>query len=130
MPRTHLFSSQFQSFQPFNHYAPFKMFSRRPFKDRRFKILKFARDRRRYVRWVFEAKKRLGLWMLSYIEGWFIWPEPSSTLHALRRLKDSNPSRQRKLVLEGVPAIPSPMLNALHHRREEGTSLPDPPPFE
>jgi len=95
-----------------------------------FKILTFARDRRRYLHWVFEAKKRLGLRMLSYIEGWFIWPESSSTLHALRRLKDSNPSRQRKLVLEGVPVIPSLMLNASHHRPEEGTSLPDPPPFE
>jgi hypothetical protein len=60
MPRTHLFSSQFQSFQRFNRYAPFKTFSRRPFKDRRFKILKFARDRRRYLHWVFEAKKTLG----------------------------------------------------------------------
>jgi hypothetical protein len=69
MPRTHLFSSQFQSFQWFDEahhkrnlkrYAPFKTFSRRPFKDRRFKILKFARDRRRYLHWVFEAKKTLG----------------------------------------------------------------------
>jgi len=66
----------------------------------------------------FEAKKRLGLWMLSYIEGWFIWPEPSSTLHALRRLKDSNPG-SKKIGPEGVPVIPSLMLNALHHRREE-----------
>src|SRR5882724_4162670 len=110
-----------KSFQPFNRYAPFK----------RLTLPHYGmRDRRRYLHWVFEAKKRLGLWMRNYIEGWFIWPEPSSTLHALRRLKDSNPSRQRKLVLEGVPVIPSLMLNALHHRREEGTSLPDPPPFE
>ena len=29
-------------------------------------LLKFARDRRRYLRWVFEAKKRYGLSVLSY----------------------------------------------------------------
>jgi hypothetical protein len=28
MPRTHLLTSQFQSFQPFNRHAPFKTFSR------------------------------------------------------------------------------------------------------
>lgn len=30
-------------------------------------LLKFARDRRRYLRWVFEAKKRFGLSVLNYI---------------------------------------------------------------
>jgi hypothetical protein len=80
----------------------------------------------RTVTCVFEAPRET-LWFVdTQLEGWFIWPEPSSTLHALRRLKDSNPSRQRKLVLEGVPAIPSLMLNAAHHRREVGKSLPDP----
>jgi REP-associated tyrosine transposase len=29
-------------------------------------LLKFARDRRRYLHWVFEAKKRLGLSVLNY----------------------------------------------------------------
>ena len=29
-------------------------------------LLKFARDRRRYLYWVFEAKKRLGLSVLDY----------------------------------------------------------------
>ena len=29
-------------------------------------LLKFARDRRRYLRWVFEAKKRFGLSVLNY----------------------------------------------------------------
>jgi putative transposase len=29
-------------------------------------LLKFARDRRRYVRWVFEAKKWFGLCVLDY----------------------------------------------------------------
>jgi len=28
--------------------------------------LKFARDRRRYLRWLFEAKKRYGLCVLNY----------------------------------------------------------------
>jgi putative transposase len=30
-------------------------------------LLKFARDRRRYLRWVFEAKKRFGLSVLNFI---------------------------------------------------------------
>jgi putative transposase len=30
-------------------------------------LLKFARDRRRYLHWVFEAKKRLGLSVLNYM---------------------------------------------------------------
>jgi REP element-mobilizing transposase RayT len=30
-------------------------------------LLKFARDRRRYLRWLFEAKKRFGLCVLNYI---------------------------------------------------------------
>jgi putative transposase len=29
-------------------------------------LLKFARDRRRYLHWVFEARKRLGLSVLNY----------------------------------------------------------------
>ena len=30
-------------------------------------LLKFARDRRRYLHWVFEAKKRFGLSVLNYV---------------------------------------------------------------
>ena len=30
-------------------------------------LLKFARDRQHYLRWVFEAKKRFGLLVLNYI---------------------------------------------------------------
>jgi len=30
-------------------------------------LLKFARDRRRYLRWLFEAKKRFGLCLLNYV---------------------------------------------------------------
>jgi REP element-mobilizing transposase RayT len=30
-------------------------------------LLKFARDRRRYLQWVFEAKKRFGLSVLNYV---------------------------------------------------------------
>ena len=30
-------------------------------------LLKFARDRRRYLHWVFEAKQRFGLCVLDYI---------------------------------------------------------------
>jgi putative transposase len=32
-------------------------------------LLKFARDRRRYLHWVFEAKKRFGLSVLNYVQG-------------------------------------------------------------
>jgi hypothetical protein len=32
-------------------------------------LLKFARDRRRYLHWVFEAKKRFGLSVLNYRSG-------------------------------------------------------------
>jgi len=32
----------------------------------------FARDRRGYLRWVFEAKKRFGLSVLNYrLAGWY-----------------------------------------------------------
>jgi hypothetical protein len=68
MPRESPFSTwsrlayqwgSFKPFQQFNRCAPFK-----PFKvSGKIKIkflLKFARDRRRYLRWVFEAKKRFG----------------------------------------------------------------------
>ena len=30
-------------------------------------LLKFARDRRRYLRWLFEATKRFGLCVLNYV---------------------------------------------------------------
>lgn len=30
-------------------------------------LLKFARDRQRYLRWLFEAKKRFGLCVLDYM---------------------------------------------------------------
>ncbi|MDP2239465.1 MAG: transposase [Burkholderiales bacterium] len=30
-------------------------------------LLKFARDRRRYLRWLFDAKKRFGLCVLNYV---------------------------------------------------------------
>ena len=30
-------------------------------------LLKFARDRRRYLRWLFEARKRFGLCVLNYV---------------------------------------------------------------
>jgi hypothetical protein len=43
------------------------MFSRRLFKDRSFKILPFARDRDRYLHWLFKVKKRFGLCVLDYM---------------------------------------------------------------
>jgi len=52
----------------------------------RFKIqgfLKFARDRRRYLHWVFEAKKRFGLCVLDYMV-------TSNHIHLL--VKDTGPN--------------------------------------
>jgi len=45
-------------------------------------LLKFARDRRRYLRWVFEAKKRFGLSVLNYMV-------TSNHIHLL--VKDTGP---------------------------------------
>ena len=80
---THPSGDEFQSFQSFNGFAPFKTFSRRPFKDPRFKILEFARDRRRYLHWLFEAKKRFGLSVLNYMI-------TSNHVHLL--IKDTGPN--------------------------------------
>ena len=55
MTRSILNSSEFQSFKSFNRFAPFKSFQK--------KRLKFQR---RYLHWVFEAKKRFGLCVLKY----------------------------------------------------------------
>ena len=57
----------FKTFKPFNRFAPFKPFkagieSRIPTKL----CLKFTDDRRRYLHWLFEAKKRFGLCVLDY----------------------------------------------------------------
>ena len=46
-------------------------------------LLKFARDRRRYLRWVFEAKKRFGLSVLNYVV-------TSNHIHLL--VKDTGPN--------------------------------------
>jgi hypothetical protein len=69
--------AQFQSFQTFNRVlstslrtgAPFKPF--KSLADSRNGNLYFGslgmRDRRRYLHWVFEAKKRFGLSVLNYM---------------------------------------------------------------
>src|SRR6266542_2858394 len=46
-------------------------------------LLKFARDRRRYLHWVFEAKKRFGLCVLDYAV-------TSNHIHLL--VKDTGPN--------------------------------------
>jgi REP element-mobilizing transposase RayT len=46
-------------------------------------LLKFARDRRRYLRWLFEAKKRFGLSVLDYMA-------TSNHVHLL--IKDTGPN--------------------------------------
>jgi len=46
-------------------------------------LLKFARDRRRYLHWLFEAKKRFGLCVLDYMVTCNIQPcIPSGGCHA------------------------------------------------
>jgi putative transposase len=59
-------------------------------------LLKFARDRRRYLHWIFEAKKRFGLSVLNYMitsnhvhllskyTGAFTVMISLSTIHSLR----------------------------------------------
>ena len=46
-------------------------------------LLKFARDRRRYLHWIFEAKKRFGLSVLNYMI-------TSNHVHLL--IKDTGPN--------------------------------------
>ena len=46
-------------------------------------LLKFARDRRRYLRWVFAAKKRFGFSVLTYVV-------TSNHIHLL--VKDTGPN--------------------------------------
>ena len=72
-------------FQSFNHFAPFKSFEIGvAFKDSGSKIRStFARDRRRYLDWVFEAKKRFRLVGLDYVV-------TSNHVHLL--VKDTGPN--------------------------------------
>ncbi len=59
----------FQTFKTFNRFAQFKSFQ--SLADLRNTNSYFGslemRDRRRFLRWVFEAKKRFGLCVLDYI---------------------------------------------------------------
>ena len=56
--------SQFQPFQQFNRFAPFKSLRKRTAR----KLHLFGmRDRRRYLYWLFEAKRRYGLRVLDYM---------------------------------------------------------------
>jgi hypothetical protein len=56
--------SQFQSFQSFNRFAPFKSLRET---EEEIDFFRSARDRRRYLHWLFEAKKRFGLCALDYM---------------------------------------------------------------
>ena len=49
-------------------------------------LLKFARDRRRYLRWVFEAKKGFGLSVLDYMvtSNWVFRTKPAGHFAANR----------------------------------------------
>lgn len=50
-------------------------------------LLKFVRDRRRYLRWLFEAKKRFGLCILDYAI-------TSNHIHLLLKDRDDGIARQ------------------------------------
>ena len=86
---THPSGDEFQSFQSFNRFAPFKPLRR--FKSSRFKSSRKRftelplgmRDRRRYLHWIFEAKKRFGLSVLNYMI-------TSNHVHLL--IKDTGPN--------------------------------------
>ena len=69
-----------RSFQPFNRFAPFKPLHGK----RRMNLHGLGkRDRRRYLHWLFEAKKRFGLSVLNYMI-------TSNHVHLL--IKDTGPN--------------------------------------
>ena len=57
-------------------------------------LLKFARDRRRYLHWLFEAKKRFGLSVLNYMI-------TSNHVHLL--IKDTGPN----VIADSMQLIPA-----------------------
>lgn len=70
-------------------------------------LLKFARDRRRYLHWVFEAKKRFGLSILDYMV-------TSNHIHLL--VKDTGPN----IIAESIQLIAG--RTAQEYQSAEGTA--------
>jgi REP-associated tyrosine transposase len=66
---THHAREAVPKFQPFNRYAQFKSFqSLTDSRNIKLNVGSFGnRDRRRYLHWAFEAKKRFGLSVLNYV---------------------------------------------------------------
>src|SRR5258706_12343102 len=60
-------------------------------------LLKFARDRRRYLYWLFEAKKRFGLCVLDYIV-------TSNHIHLLVKDRGSNVIAESMQLIAGRTA--------------------------
>jgi REP element-mobilizing transposase RayT len=75
-------------------------------------LLKFARDRRRYLHWVFEARKRLGLSVLNYTV-------TSNHIHLL--VNDTGPNgnvtQVKELASESRDAFPQGADCELHSHR-------------
>jgi len=61
-------------------------------------LLKFARDRRRYLHWLFEAKKRFGLCVLDYIL-------TSNHIHLLVKDTGSNVIAESMQLIAGRTAL-------------------------
>ena len=78
MPRAKQYRCPFKSFQSFNRCAQFKRFE----KNKRTSI-GTRKPRRRYLHWLFEAKKRFGLSVLNYMI-------TSNHVHLL--IKDTGPN--------------------------------------
>src|SRR4030095_5786988 len=74
------------------HFLPGHIWHLMPRCHQKSLLLKFARDRRRYLHWVFEAKKRFGLSILDYMV-------TSNHIHLL--VKDTGPN----IIAESIQSI-------------------------
>jgi putative transposase len=70
-------------------------------------LLKFARDRRRYLHWVFEAKKRFGLSVLNYTV-------TSNHIHLL--VKDTGP----EVIAQSMQLIAGRTAQEYNQRKTRG----------
>ena len=68
-------------------------------------LLKFARDRRRYLHWIFEAKKRFGLSVLNYMI-------TSNHVHLL--IKDTGPN----VIADSMQLIASRTAQEYNQRKD------------
>lgn len=83
-------------------------------------LLKFARDRQRYLHWVFEAKNRYGLSVLNYVV-------TSNHIHLL--VKDTG----AKVIAESMQLIPGRTAQETNQRKDrqgalQPSTVPNPAP--